>query len=64
MALQPLAGGASTTLPLDPDSERYLGSTGSGIVLIHNEHSGSFNVDIVLRAAGHPDHTLLTLPGT
>ena len=62
VTLQPLAGGAPVTLPVDEHFERYLGSTGTGIVVLHFLQSGDFGIDVVLRRAGQPDQVLDHLP--
>ncbi len=62
VTLQPLAGGAAVTIPVDEYHERYIGSTGSGIVIQHFLQSGDFGVDIVLRRPGQTDVVLDHLP--
>ena len=62
VTLQPLAGGAAVTIPVDESHERYIGSTGSGIVIQHFLQSGDFGVDIVLRRPGQADVVLDHLP--
>ena len=62
VTLQPLAGGAAVTIPVDENHERYIGSTGSGIVIQRFLQSGDFGVDIVLRRPGQADVVLDHLP--
>jgi hypothetical protein len=52
--LKPLAGGATTTLPL-ASGEYLIGSTGDGIVVGRNLQSGDYGVDILVRRAGQTD---------
>ena len=62
VTLEPLAGGPATTLAVDEYHERYLGSTGDGILVSHALQAGDFGIDVLLRRAGQPDELLDHLP--